>query len=96
MYNRLCYSYKEDNYYERKKYICPVCKSNKLLLKHEASYVYSYVIDSDAPGVKNSLIFSPFLYDKREQTASCEYVECDNCKTRYSGELVYNFFDHKS
>lgn len=67
---------------ESKKYVCPVCKGNKLLLKHEASYVYSYVLDSDAPGIKNTNTFSPYLYDRRDQTASSEYIECTSCKTR--------------
>ncbi|NLP15984.1 MAG: hypothetical protein GX379_02930 [Clostridiales bacterium] len=68
---------------------CPICKSNHMYLKHEASYVYSYVLDSDAPGMKNTEIFSPFLYDRRDQTSSCEYVECDNCKTRFTTDLLY-------
>lgn len=71
------------------KYTCPVCKSNDLFFKHEASYIYSYVIDSDAPGLKNSEIFSPYLYDRREQTASSEYVECDRCKSRFPGDFLY-------
>ena len=70
-------------------YTCPVCKSKELYFKHEASYVYSYVLDSDAPGMKNDEIFSPFLYDRREQTGSIEYVECDNCKTRFQCDLLY-------
>jgi len=84
-------SYKEDFYMNEKKYICPICNSDKLFLKHEASYVYSYKIDSDAPGIKNTTTFSPYLYDRREQTSSREYLECDNCKTRYSGEMLYKF-----
>mgnify|MGYP000849812441 CR=1 FL=1 len=65
------------------KYNCPVCKNKNLILKHEASYIYSYVMDSDAPGIKNSEIFSPFLYDRRDQTSSKEYIECTKCKTKY-------------
>lgn len=78
------------------KKICPVCKSSNLYFKHEASYVYSYVLDSNAPGSKNDEIFSPYLYDKREQTSSLEYVECEDCKTRYTGDLIYKFFDTQS
>lgn len=73
---------------ESKNYTCPVCKSKELLLKHEASYVYSYVLDSDAPGMKNTEVFSPFLYDRRDQTSSYEYVECNRCKTRFSCDLI--------
>lgn len=71
---------------------CPICNSSNLFFKHEASYVYSYVLDSDAPGSKNDEIFSPYLYDRREQTSSSEYVECENCKTRFSGDLIQKYF----
>jgi DNA-directed RNA polymerase subunit RPC12/RpoP len=73
-----------------KQYTCPVCKSKNLYFKHEASYVYSYVLDFDAPGIKNDEIFSPYLYDRREQTSSHEYVECEHCKTRFQSDLLYN------
>jgi len=76
---------------DEKKYTCPICKSNKLFLKHEASFVYSYKLDADAPGTKNSQTFSPYLYDRREQTASSEYLECDDCKTRFSGDMLHKF-----
>ncbi len=75
---------------ESKVYTCPVCKSKDLYLKHEASYVYSYILDSDAPGIKNSDVFSPFLYDRREQTESHEYVECEKCKTKFQSELLFD------
>ncbi|TAH70881.1 MAG: hypothetical protein EWM47_04940 [Anaerolineaceae bacterium] len=74
---------------ESKYYVCPVCKSKSLYLKHEASYVYSYLLDSDAPGMKNTEVFSPFLYDRRKQTSSIEYVECDNCKTKFNSDLIH-------
>lgn len=78
---------------ESKIYSCPVCKSKDLYLKHEASYVYSYVLDSDAPGIKNAEMFSPFLYDRRDQTSSLEYIECEYCKTRFPSELIYSNLD---
>lgn len=74
---------------ETKKYTCPVCKSKDLYLKHEASYVYSYILDNDVPGINNTEIFSPFLYDRREQTASHEYIECEKCKTRFHSDILY-------
>ena len=76
-----------------KNYICPVCKSKDLYLKHEVSYVYSYLMDSDAPGIKNTEVFSPFLYDRRNQTSSLEYVECNNCKTRFQSDILYKILD---
>lgn len=68
---------------ENNNYICPVCSSNDLTLRYEASYVYSYVIDKDAPGLKNSEEFLSFLYDKREQKDSRTYIECNKCGTQY-------------
>lgn len=64
-------------------YQCPICKSSKLTLRYEASYVYSYVVDADAPGLKNSDEFLSFLYDKRELKDDRTYVECNQCRTQY-------------
>lgn len=64
-------------------YICPVCGKSELTAKYEAKYVYSYILDSDAPGSKNSLEFLPFLYDKRDQLEAKQYIECNICKTQY-------------
>jgi len=52
-------------------------------MKYEAAYVYSYVIDSDSPGMKNKEEFLPFLFDKREQKAIDQYIECDICHAKY-------------
>jgi DNA-directed RNA polymerase subunit RPC12/RpoP len=58
---------------------CPVCGSRKLAMKYEAKYVYTYVIDDDAPGLKNDTEFLPFLFDKREQTEANQYIQCSSC-----------------
>ncbi|TYQ18113.1 UNVERIFIED_CONTAM: hypothetical protein Cloal_0520 [Acetivibrio alkalicellulosi] len=63
--------------------LCPTCNSNKLMIKYEAKYVYSYVIDNDAPGLKNTAEFLPFMYDGREQTESKQYIECSGCGNQY-------------
>lgn len=68
---------------KNKKYICPVCNGRELMMKYEAKYVYSYVLDDNAPGLKNVNEFLPFMYDKREQLESNQFVECNKCKTRY-------------
>jgi DNA-directed RNA polymerase subunit RPC12/RpoP len=68
---------------ENTSYKCPVCSSRELTLRYEASYVYSYVIDSDAPGLNNSEEFLSYLYDKREQKDTRTYVECNQCGTQY-------------
>ena len=66
-----------------KKLICSRCKSNSFEIKYEATYVYSYVIDSDAPGLNNRNEFLPYMYDSREQKSSKQYIECRSCKTKY-------------
>lgn len=69
-------------------YQCPICNSTNLTLQYEASYIYSYQLDSDAPGLKNSEEFLSFLYDKREQKDTRTYIECNNCKTQYPYQLL--------
>lgn len=62
--------------------LCPVCRSSRLIMKYEAKYVYSYVIDEDKPGLKNETEFLPFLYDRREQVEADQYIECSSCGAR--------------
>jgi len=73
---------------EANNYQCPICKSTNLTLRYEASYVYSYILDSDAPGLKNSDEFLSYLYDKREQKDTRTYIECNNCGTQYPYQLL--------
>ncbi|NLK74759.1 MAG: hypothetical protein GX288_05660 [Clostridiales bacterium] len=70
------------------KYVCPICGSKDLTLRHEASYIYSYIIDSDVPGLKNSKEFHSYQYDKREQKDSRDYVECNLCRTQYPQQFL--------
>ncbi len=71
--------------------VCPVCGSGRFLLKHEATYVYSYIVDSEsnAPGLNNEVEFLPFLYDNREQKNTKQYLECGSC-----GASFPCYFDH--
>lgn len=62
---------------------CPACKSKQLYIKYEAAYVYSYQIDTDAPGTQNTEEFLPFLFDNREQKETHQYIECGHCGARY-------------
>ena len=41
------------------------------------------MIDSDAPGHKNTEEFLPFLFDNRDQKESNQYIECNTCGTKY-------------
>ncbi len=70
-------------------YKCPICNGSDLTLKHEASYVYSYKIDSDNPGLRNSEEFLSYQYDKRENTSNREYIECNQCGTQFPSSILY-------
>ncbi len=74
---------KEKNIMVNGSYVCPACNSSSLMVKYEAKYIYSYNVDSDAPGLKNSEEFLPFLYDKREQQEAKQYIECNTCGAQY-------------
>lgn len=69
-------------------YQCPICNCTNLTLRYEASYIYSYLLDADAPGLKNSEEFLSFLYDKREQKDTRTYIECSGCGTQYPYHLL--------
>jgi transposase-like protein len=71
--------------------VCPSCNSSNLTAKYEAKYVYSYIIDSNAPGLKNKEELLPFLYDNREQVESRQYIKCESC-----GKQFPCFFSTKS
>ena len=68
---------------------CTICNGNKLVLKYESTFVYSYVLDSDEPGRKNSEEFLSFLYDNRELTNNRRYIECDKCGAQYPYTFIY-------
>lgn len=63
--------------------ICGKCRKGNFILKYEATYEYSYSIDTDAPGLLNQDQFLPFLYDNRIQKEAKQYVECSYCGARY-------------
>lgn len=63
--------------------ICPVCRGHAFKIKYQVSYEYSYIIDANAPGLKNSQEFLPFLYDDREQTDAKQFLECSTCGAKY-------------
>lgn len=74
--------------------VCPVCQGKNFQIKYEASYVYSYNIDLDAPGLKNTTEFLPYLYDSRTQTDAKQYLQCNVCQAQYpshSGSIEMGF-----
>ena len=73
--------------------VCPICKSNTFLIKYEATYVYSYFIDSDAPGLRNTEEFLPFMFDNREQKETKQFLECNTCGSKY--KCYFDYWDKK-
>lgn len=63
--------------------VCPVCKAENLELRYQATYEYSYKIDTNAPGVHNTKELLPYMYDSREQMGAKQYIECKSCGTSY-------------
>lgn len=63
--------------------VCPICNDSHLILKYEATYEYSYILDSNAPGLTNTKELLPYMYDSREQKDAKQYLECSTCKTQY-------------
>lgn len=80
----------------KNKYKCPICNDSNLVLRREASYVYSYEIDSDKPGLKNKDEFLSYQYDRRENTSSREYIECKRCGTLFPCEFLNGILDEES
>lgn len=62
---------------------CPQCGARRLVLRYEVSYVYSYVLDDNAPGRANEAYFHPYAYDERTQKAAEQYVECTACQAKF-------------
>ena len=64
--------------------VCPKCNGKNFEIKNEATYLYTYKIDTvnvniDDEGSENL----PFLFDNREQTYFKEFIECNHCGTKY-------------
>jgi len=71
--------------------ICPKCNSKNFEIKHQATYLYTYKIDTtswNTDDVESQNL--PFLFDNREQTCFKEYIECNNCGVRYPCSIDTN------
>jgi DNA-directed RNA polymerase subunit RPC12/RpoP len=64
--------------------VCPKCNSENFEIKHEATYLYTYKINMTNANVEDEESENlPFLFDNREQTGFKEYIECNECGTKY-------------
>lgn len=68
-----------------KSLICPKCGGTYFTMKREAAYLYTYRINTPDTGdwSKEDDALS-FLFDYREQLSDKEYLECQECKTKFS------------
>ncbi|OGO76850.1 MAG: hypothetical protein A2Y23_08140 [Clostridiales bacterium GWB2_37_7] len=63
---------------------CPKCKGTYFTLKREASYLYTYKINTpDIVQWSKEDDALSFLFDYREQLGDKEYLECEACKSKF-------------
>jgi phage FluMu protein Com len=68
--------------------ICPKCQGVHFKIKREATYLYSYNIETpEAQDWSKEDDSLPFLFDYREQLDGKEYLECQDCGAKYHCEL---------
>lgn len=84
-----------DSHIDNSRFLCPVCNSSGLVLRHEARYIYSYLLDSDSPGLLNSKEFLSYQYDRRELMDNRTFVECTGCGTQFPYPLINRVLDRE-
>ena len=68
----------------KKSLTCPKCNGENFIIKREATYLYTYKINSqnfDETTKRAKTV--PFLFDNREKEISREYIECETCGIKY-------------
>lgn len=68
--------------------VCPKCNSTHFKVKREATYLYTYKLDT--PATKSEAANEealPFLFDYREQLNNKEYLECEECHSKFPCDL---------
>ena len=68
--------------------ICNKCNGNHFVMKREATYLYTYKLDTPitqnwSDGKENL----PFLFDNREKVGDKDYLECEECGAKYPCNL---------
>lgn len=67
---------------------CPNCNGLRFEVKREATYLYTYKIDTPSTSASNNEDASlPFLFDNREKIGGKEYLECEKCGSKYPCDL---------
>lgn len=67
---------------------CAKCNGTHFTVKREATYLYSYNLDTPESGQwSKDPEALPFLFDNRELVQSNEYLQCENCGARFPCSL---------
>ena len=66
---------------------CPKCNGSRFSVKREATYLYTYKLETSVTGNSIEEEALPFLFDNREQTGSREYLQCEQCGAQYPCDL---------
>jgi hypothetical protein len=68
--------------------ICSKCNGTHFSVKREATYLYSYNLDTPESGHWSKETEAlPFLFDNRELVQSHEYIQCEQCGARFPCSL---------
>lgn len=68
--------------------VCPKCNGTHFEVKREATYLYTYKLDTPATEAWSKEEEGlPFLFDYREQLGNNEYLECEQCHAQYPCDL---------
>jgi ribosomal protein L40E len=68
--------------------ICTKCNGNHFTVKREATFLYSYKLDTPDTGQwSKDPEALPFLFDYRELIDSHEYLQCEKCGARFPCSL---------
>jgi hypothetical protein len=71
--------------------VCPKCNGKHFEIKREATYLYSYKLET--PNTENWSSEDealPFLFDNREQIGNSERLECMECGSQFPCDLGNN------
>lgn len=70
---------------------CPNCNSNFFQIKREATYIYTYEVNSPKtkPITKN-VDEVPYSFENREQLTEKEYLLCKKCGAKFPCSLNKN------
>lgn len=66
---------------------CPSCHGSNFEIKQEATYVYTYNVNSKVIGIQDEIIEcekSPYTFDNREQVSENKFIICKDCGESYS------------